>query len=198
MIAKIKGIVDSKTHAYLIISTSSGVGYKINISNIEKYELGSEICLYIYHKQTEKDDSLWGFDSFYELILSDILTSVKGIGIKIAQALILTLGYENLAISIINKNAEAIIIPGVGPKTAKNIVSDLSESDLLKAFIKNNISKTNSQKIKPDSALEEAIAALESLGYKNSSIQNAVQNLTDEIINSDTQTIIKTLLRAIK
>lgn len=198
MIAQIKGIVDSKTYTYLIINTSSGVGYKININNTEKYELGTEVVLYIYHKQTEKDDSLWGFDSFREFLFSEILTEVKGIGIKIAQTLITNLGYENLAVSITNKNIDGIIIPGVGPKTAKNIVAGLAESDTLKTFVRNNISESNSKSIKPTSALEEAIAALESLGYKNLSIQNGVQNLSEETTNSDTQTIIKALLRAIK
>lgn len=201
MISKIKGKVDFVDDLSLIIQTESGLGYQVFIFNTQRYNLGENVELYIFHKQTEKEDALWGFNSISDLSLAKILMTVNGVGIKIAQSLILNFGAEFVADAIVNGNYRAIGMTGVGPKTAQKITNELSSKDLINNFIKRFSANTSSKNnIKKSTNLDEAISALESLGFIFKDINNQVVELSSEyeLDKLKTQEIIKLLLKHLK
>lgn len=199
MIAKISGKIDFIDDTSLIVQTSTGIGYQVFIFNTQKYNLGEEIELYTFHKQTEKDDSLWGFNLLNELMLAKILMGVNGIGIKIAQSLVLNFGFEIVTESIINGDFKSISMSGVGPKTTQKIINELKDKDSMHNFAKRFINSKNQNNIKQNSStkLDEAIGALESLGFNSKDIYKHINEVSSEyeFKEMNTQEIIKLLLR---
>lgn len=201
MISKIRGKIDYIDDSSLVVLTSSGIGYNVFIFNVQKYNLGDEIELFIFHKQTEKEDTLWGFNSANELTLAKIIITVNGIGIKIAQSLILNFGAEFVADAILNSNYKAITMTGVGPKTAQKITNALSSNHLIYNFTKRfHVHTSSTNNVKRSTSLEEATSALEALGFTFKDINKHLIALSSEyeFEKFKTQEIIKLLLKHLK
>ena len=79
MIAYVKGILDTKTNAFVIIDVQ-GIGYRVFMpaKSIEKLgELGSIVKVYTYYYVREDNISLYGFSSNEELRMFELLLSVS-------------------------------------------------------------------------------------------------------------------------
>lgn len=189
MLAYIKGKLEMKMTGYIVIDVG-GLGYKVFMSEvgIEKVgNVGDNVKVHTYYKVREDDISIFGFNTLEELKMFELLISVSGVGAKTALTMLAVCEPSEFALAVISEDVKALTgIPGIGPKSAKRIILELK--DKIKAEqeienIKNQIesnknSKTKIQKaIEIDENLQEAIAALQVLGYNKKEIEKVFDKL---------------------
>ena len=130
MIAYIRGTLVEKEPTRAVIE-AGGVGYEflVPLSTYEKLpRTGSEARLLAYHCVREDDEVLFGFWADDEKAMFAKLTSVSGVGPKIALAILSGSSVAELAMSIAGGDAKRIsAIKGVGKKTAEKICVELKD-----------------------------------------------------------------------
>ena len=174
MFAYIKGKLEMKMTGYIVIDVG-GLGYKVFMSDlaIEKIgKIGETVKVYTYYRVREDDISIFGFQTNEELRMFELLVSVSGIGAKTALTMLSVIEPSNFALAVISEDISTLTkIPGIGAKSAQRIILELK--DKLKK--EENISKNNNIEIKTaiskDNKVEEAIAALQVLGYNKKEIE---------------------------
>ncbi len=192
MLAYIKGTLEMKMTEYVVIDVG-GLGYKVFMSSIgmEKLgEIGSQVKIYTYYRVREDDISIFGFNSNEELKMFELLLSVSGVGAKTALAMLAVCTPSEFVLAIISEDINLLTsIPGIGPKSAKRIILELKDKikkeqqiQELTEATKNNSSvqetKTKMQKlIADDNKVQEAIAALQVLGYNKKEIEKAFMKI---------------------
>lgn len=178
MIAYVKGILDTKTDAYVIIDVQ-GIGYRVFMpsNSIEKLgEVGEIVKVYTYYYVREDNISLYGFSSNEELRMFELLISVSGVGAKSAIAMLSEISPSSFALAVISDDVSKLVkIPGVGKKTAARIILELKD----KLKTENAIEKSEeiNTVIEKESDAGEAIAALQVLGYTRKEIEKAFEKI---------------------
>ena len=176
MFAYIKGTLEEKMNNCVVIETM-GIGYKIFMSRnaiLQIGEIGDNVKVYTHYHVREDDISLYGFLSNEELKMFELLLSVSGIGAKSAITMLSNITPSEFAMSIIKNDITKLTkIPGIGPKSAQRIVLELKDK------LKNEqaIEKTEETKtvIESTENTEEAISALQILGYNKKEIEKALE-----------------------
>lgn len=188
MLAYIKGTLEMKMTEYVVIDVG-GLGYKIFMSGtaIDKLgDIGKPVKVYTYYRVREDDISIYGFNTNEELRMFELLLSVSGVGAKTALAMLAVCTPSEFVLAIVSEDINVLTsIPGIGPKSAKRIVLELKDKikkeqqiQELENASKNNqtFSETNlkvKQMIENDNKIQEAIAALQVLGYNKKEIEKA-------------------------
>ncbi len=130
MIGKLKGLIDSYGEDYVILDVS-GVGYQVQCSARTLQALpqpGEAAMLSIETYVREDQIRLFGFRSDMEREWFRLLQTVQGVGAKVALAVLSTLPPSDLANAIALRDKAAVArTPGVGPKVAERIVTELKE-----------------------------------------------------------------------
>ena len=179
MIAFVSGILEMKLNGYIVIDVG-GVGYKVFMSNtaIEALgNLGDKVKVYTHHHVREDDISLYGFLTMEELNMFELLISVSGVGAKSALSILANVEPSSFALAVItNDTSKLVKIPGVGAKTAARIVLELKDK------LKNQDMVTKKENtIKKDAIneeeLDEAISALQVLGYNRKDIEKVFEKM---------------------
>ncbi len=182
MFAYIKGSLEEKSTNYVVIDVG-GIGYKIFMSNIsinEIGELGKIVKVHTYYYVREDIISLYGFLHHDELKMFELLLSVSGIGAKSAISMLSNITPAGFACAIISNNVSLLKkIPGIGPKTAQRIILELqdklkSEEDLTK-----NNEQTEISTIANNENVNEAVQALQILGYNKKEIDKAFEKIAN-------------------
>ncbi|MEF9968256.1 MAG: Holliday junction branch migration protein RuvA, partial [Longicatena sp.] len=155
MIAFIRGTVFAYGIDWIILD-NHGIGYRLFFGHPEAVKLNQEIQIFTYQHVREDELSLYGFLSLEEQELFLKLISVKGLGPKTAMAMCSKFPYSQIVQSIENGDVAFLKgMPGVGAKTASQIILDL-KGKLISADKKEPMS----------SEINDAIEGLKSLGYK--------------------------------
>lgn len=202
MIAYVKGELVQKQIGYVVIDVG-GLGYKIFMSDPSIDEIGNigdTVKVHTYYRVSEDDISLFGFNSQEELRMFELLISVSGIGAKTAIAMLACIEPSQFAIAVISDDIDTLKkIPGVGPKSAQRIVLELKDKMKKEQQIAELTNATSEQKSKvkkiivADSKVQEAIDALQVLGYTKKDVEKALERIdTAELTVED---IIKQALR---
>ena len=130
MIGKLKGLIDSYGEDYVILDVG-GVGYQVHCSSRTLQALpspGEAAVLSIETYVREDQIKLFGFRSDIEREWFRLLQTVQGVGAKVALAVLSTLPPAELANAIALRDKAAVTrTPGVGPKVAERIVSELKD-----------------------------------------------------------------------
>ena len=106
--------------------TNGGVGYQVFYSKVLPHGIDCEI--YVKHIKKENSEDLYGFSSFGEKKMFELLVGVKGIGPKSAYSLVSRLGLKNLIRAISFKEKKVLTsVPGIGPRAGAQILLDLTE-----------------------------------------------------------------------
>ncbi len=176
MIGKLKGVVDSFGEDFVILDVN-GVGYVVNCSSRTLAHLpraGEPAALAIETQVREDAIRLFGFQSESERDWFRLLQSVQGVGAKVALALLSTLSADDLASAVAGQDKAMVArAPGVGPKLAARIVSELK--DKAPAFAgAATLSVAPPEGAATPSAARDAISALCNLGYGRPQAQAAV------------------------
>jgi Holliday junction DNA helicase RuvA len=188
MIAFIRG----KVHAFgldWVILDTQGVGYRIGFPRPEALSLNTEVLLYTYQHIREDEISLYGFLSMEELRLFEQLISVKGLGPRTALNMMTATSFIKIISAIESGDITFLkTMPGIGAKTASQIILDL----------KGKLVENENKDSKASVEIQDAIAALKSLGYKVSELSGIEKylislnlNSVDELIKAGLQFLLK-------
>ena len=160
---------------YLVLDVN-GIGYKIFVSNINDININDKIKIYVHQVVKDNDILLYGFLTLKEKYLFQKLLTVSGIGPKNAISILKKNNFNKIISAIYNNDVEYLIkIPGIGKKTAQQIILDLK--DKLRDFYDENIISDNLLDNKDNILFKESILALKSLGYNNYEIDSIKEKL---------------------
>lgn len=178
MIAFIKGIIASYGADWLVIENSD-MGWKVFYPHTDTLSLQKEVLIYTYMHITENDMTLFGFQNAEEQELFLRLISVKGLGPKTALAMLMKCSNHHIVNAIESGDVTLLkTLPGIGAKTASQIVLDLKGKLVQIQNNKKETQESYSQEIM------DALEGLKSLGYKQSEL-NAVAKKMSETPNLD-------------
>ncbi len=170
MIGKLKGIVDTYGEDFVILDVG-GVGYQVQCSARTLQELpasGQPAVLSIETYVREDQIRLFGFTSDVEREWFRLLQTVQGVGARVALSVLGTLKPAELASAIaLRDKAMVARTPGVGPKVAERIVTELKDkapayADLDPAVVRLSGAVDDRRAPQP---VADAVSALVNLGY---------------------------------
>lgn len=194
----IKGLLTSKSFPFCTVETG-GIGYLllVNLRTIQSLpEINSEVK--IYTKLIHKEDSmtLCGFYNKQDRIIFDILTSVSGIGTKVAFALLDEFETNELINAVIEEDYKSISrTKGIGAKMAQKIVLEikdkLTKMDITAEMITSKASFDNIS----NETITQAVSVLQSLGYDKNEYQSAIETALSALKKDDAQELIKETLK---
>ena len=174
MIAYIRGMLIEKEPTRAVIE-AGGVGYEllIPLSTYEKLSrTGSEAKLLAFHCVREDDEILFGFATDVEKAMFAKLTSVSGVGPKIALAILSGSSIAELSMSIAGGDAKRLsAIKGVGKKTAEKICVELRDKVSEFAF------SGRGGEGAPSPIAKDAVAALRALGFNEETSSKMVADV---------------------
>ena len=170
MIAKLKGRIDATGADWLVIDVG-GVGYHVSCSSKTLAAIaGPGEFAEIHTEMLVSQDMirLVGFASVMEREWFRLLQTVQGVGAKVALAVLSTLPPSDLANAIALRDKAAVArTPGVGPKVAERIVTELKDKTPAFATIDPavvHLSGALDDHLAPR-PVADAISALVNLGY---------------------------------
>ena len=160
MIASIRGVCTLIKEDWVLVETY-GVGYRIFFAKPESLKLNQEVFFYTYHNIREDDQSLYGFLTRDEYDLFIRFISVKGVGCKTANTIFTAAKSSQLIQAIEMADLDFLKkMPGIGAKTAQQIILDL----------KGKLVNESTEKKQTSLAYTETLEALKHLGYKASEL----------------------------
>jgi Holliday junction DNA helicase RuvA len=170
VIGKLKGLIDSYGEDYVILDVG-GVGYQVHCAARTLQTLpspGEAAVLAIETYVREDQIRLFGFRSDTEREWFRLLQTVQGVGAKVALAVLSTLPPAELANAIALRDKAAVArTPGVGPKVAERIVTELKDKTPAFATVDPaaaNLAGAIDERSAPQ-PVADAISALVNLGY---------------------------------
>ena len=196
MIDQINGIILNKKESYAIIMVG-GIGLKVNMSVYALETLpkqGDKVQISTYLHVREDILDLYGFSDVIERNTFHLLTSISGIGPKLALTILSGIEPRKLKDRVVNGDVAALTsVPGVGNKTAKRIIIELKEKFTKSDDISLGINDLDISKTK---IFKDAVDALESLGYKKTHAINACKKLqkNNELVG-ELESVIKKALK---
>ena len=170
MIGKLKGLIDSYGEDFIIVDVN-GVGYVVHCSARTLQALpptGDPVALSIETHVREDQIRLFGFQNDIEREWFKLLQTVQGVGTKVALAILSTLKPADLATAIAMRDKAMVArTPGVGPKVAERIVTELKDkaphfSNVDPAVVHLSGAFDDHRAPRP---VTDAISALVNLGY---------------------------------
>ena len=195
MIAYIRGTLVEKDPTRAVIE-AGGVGYEllVPLSTYEKLpRTGSEAKLLVHHCVREDDEILFGFRAEDEKAMFTRLTSVSGVGPKIALAILSGSSIAELAMSIAGGDAKRIsAIKGVGKKTAEKICVELK--DKVSEFAFSGCGADGEDAVATQIA-KDAVSALRALGFNEETSSKMVADVLAKHTDVESvETVIKLAL----
>jgi Holliday junction DNA helicase RuvA len=184
MIGKLQGVIDYIGDGYVIVM-AAGVGYKVWCP--EYLPRKSTVSLWIETVVREDSIRLFGFTTLAAQDLFNQLTTVSGVGPKVAMAVLSSLKPEVLLGAIASGDARTISsAPGVGKKMAEKIIVEL----------KSKVGGIGAE-FGADNHLADLLSALESLGYKRIDVVETARKLVDGNPGVGVEKLVPMALKAI-
>lgn len=199
MIGRLRGIV-VELHPPLLILDVHGVGFEVLCSRgcLALATLGGEIVVTVFTEVREESIRLFGFVDRAERQVFTLLVSVSGVGSKTALALISSLGTVPLLRLIGAADIAALQkVKGIGKRTAERIVVELKERVSELVPTREAASGNGDGEGAVFSPQNDAVAALQALGFSEKDARKAVRKAQDEINNdkADAGGIIRVALK---
>ncbi len=170
MIGKLKGIIDSYGEDFIVLDVN-GVGYLVQCSARTLQELpgtGHPATLSIETYVREDQIRLFGFLTDVEREWFRLLQTVQGVGAKVALSVLGTFKPADLASAIAMRDKAMVArSPGVGPKVAERIVTELRDKAPAYAAVDPaaiRLSGAVAERRAPQ-PVADAVSALVNLGY---------------------------------
>ena len=190
MITQIIGRLVEKSPTHVVIDCN-GVGYEVNISLHTFSQLSDDENIKLHTHLQIKEDShtLFGFFTTLERSVFRLLLSVSGIGASIARTMLSSLEPQQIQRAIITEDLASIkSVKGIGLKTAQRVLIELKDK-MLNLFEGEEIQHFSNNTIK-----EEALSALEVLGYSRNQYEKVIDNVIQSAPDSTVEDLIKAAL----
>ncbi len=182
MIAKLTGIVDSTGTDWVVLDVN-GVGYLLSCSNrtLSRMAVGERVSLVVETFIREERIVLHGFGDQADREWFKLLTTIQGVGARLALSILGVLDPDQLTRAIASQDKTALVrADGVGPKVAARILNELKDKVGNLALGPAATAGTPAGKGAPAAvpgatpALADAVSALVNLGYGRSEAFGAV------------------------
>lgn len=190
MISLLRGKIAEKSLGKIVIDIH-GVGYGVTVPLSTYYRLperGSETELKIYTHMKEDGIELFGFLTEDERRIFTSLLGVAGVGPRVATNILSSISPGELVSAISSGNLVKKKIPGIGPKLASRLITELKDKVSM-------IQPAGDDREKME-ILEDIISALINLGYKRNEIDERISQL--EEVTSKEKDIEKALKESLK
>lgn len=209
MIGKLTGNVDEIAEDHVILDVG-GVGYRVFCSGKTLGALperGGAASLLTETHVREDHIHLYGFATVAERVWFRTLTTVQGVGVKMAMAILSALSPEQILTAIASQDKKALtIVSGVGPKLAERLVIELKSHAAklgaagfaIAAGHTGNTATSGAAKAaakSTPSVAEDALSALVHLGYGRSEAFTVVMRLLQENPDVKLDALIRDSLR---
>jgi Holliday junction DNA helicase RuvA len=182
MIAKLTGRLDESGADWAVIDVH-GVGYLVHCSSKTLSALGlagDEVTVFTDLQVSENDMRLLGFAQASERDWFRLLTTVQGVGSKVALAILSALSTEELQRACAAGDAAQVArAQGVGPKLAGRIVNELKDKAGALPGMPAGIAVAAVSQ--PGTASADAVSALQNLGFKPAVAASAVAHAQAEL-----------------
>ena len=194
MIGRISGNLIEKEPPQMLVDVA-GVGYAIDAPMSTFYQLPAldqPMTLHIHTVVREDAFLLYGFATKAERSMFRKLIAVNGIGPRLGLTVLSGMAVAELADAIASENVDMLIrLPGIGRKTAERILLDLK--DKMEEFSQPAAPGRNA--VSASSVFDEAVGALEALGYKPAEAQRVVRKVDGE--HQDSESLIRAALKGL-
>jgi len=190
MITQIIGRLVEKSPTHVVIDCQ-GIGYEVNISLHTFSQLGEDenIKLFTHLQIREDSHTLFGFFTPIERSVFRLLISVSGIGASIARTMLSSLEPQQIQRAIVTEDLNTIkSVKGIGLKTAQRVLIELKDK-MMNLFEGEEIQSFANNTIK-----EEALSALEVLGYPRKQSEKVIDNIIQSAPESSVEELIKAAL----
>ena len=203
MISKLKGLIDDYGDDHVVVDVN-GVCYVLHCSGRTLSALpGTGEAATVFVETTMREDMirLYGFASALEREWFRLLLTVQGVGAKVALAILSSASVGDLSSAIAMQDKALVArAPGVGPKVAGRIVSELR--DKAPGFIEGDAGAfavvSGAVSAGAPSAARDAVSALTNLGYGQAQAGAAVATAVAEAgDDAGTETLIRVALKAL-
>ncbi|MDP5146602.1 Holliday junction branch migration protein RuvA [Shewanella sp. ULN5] len=196
MIGRLKGILVEKQAPEIVLDVN-GVGYELQVpltSFYELPELNQPAMVYTHFVVREDAQLLYGFITKQERALFRLLIKTNGVGPKLALTILSGMSASEFVACVERDDIVTLVkLPGVGKKTAERLVVEMRDKlkSLLAASVGSErefvLQSNYSPSPSVESAEEDAISALISLGYKPAQASKAVaanykMDMTSEVL----------------
>lgn len=203
MIAWLHGKIQGRGENYVVLLVGGSIGYKVFLpprqSLWEKVQKdGAELELYTVQTFSENDQRLYGFESWHEKRLFEVLLGVSGIGPKHASELLGHIDSRELVGAVLAQDAARISsVPGIGKKTAARLLVELKDKLVEKGLAdgvelsgRTDISKVDSER------WSELKSTLLNLGFSAREAEKMLKNSEKDLADtSSIEEALKLLLR---
>ncbi|USS91931.1 Holliday junction branch migration protein RuvA [Fructobacillus americanaquae] len=185
----LRGVITQVWPGYIVLESKDGIGYKIFPANSYHYTVDQEAQVFVEQIVRETELTLYGFASMTEKGLFNKLLNVSGIGPKSALAILAGADPASLVAAIDQDEVGYLTqFPGVGKKTAQQIILDLKGkmADFANLAqdqeLRLGLDLSDSARLVASDSqnLADAMAALEALGYAQKDIKKVKKALAGE------------------
>ena len=189
MFEYLTGLITMVSPDFIVVDVN-GVGYRVAVANPYAYQEDDQQAVQVFIYQAVKEDAitLFGFATQAEKRLFTQLIGVSGIGPKSALAILATPDHQGLIDAIQNGDDKYLSkFPGIGKKTASRIIIELKDK-VVAVQDEVQLDLTAPGPLGPSAALQDALAALESLGYTTKQVervQKQLEGLQGELSTND-------------
>jgi Holliday junction DNA helicase RuvA len=171
---------------------AGGVGYRIfcGPGTLSGLREGVAARLFTHHLVREDQQALYGFKTGEELGFFELLTTVTGVGPKVAMAIVSSRPVTDLQLAIFQADEGVLTaVSGVGKKLAARIVLELRE----KVSAAGTVGGTGA------SAESEVVAALQALGYSSSEARESARGAVASLpVGASLEERVKSALRVLR
>ena len=175
----------------------NGLAWELHISGSTHGvlpEAGQECLLYTYLYVREDLMMLYGFADEDEKAVFLRLISLTGIGPKNAMNILTAIRVEEFRKVILNGDVNRLkSLPGIGPKTAKRLLLELKEKMSDEEL--SSVLGGSGRDLPVSRPVQDALAALESLGFRRSEVQGSVEAVIAEDDSVSTEEIVRRVLK---
>ncbi|HCG74636.1 MULTISPECIES: Holliday junction branch migration protein RuvA [Staphylococcus] len=186
MYAYVKGTLSQLFPTHVVVETA-GIGYEIQTPNSYRFQkyLDKEVQIYTSLIVREDAQLLYGFISEEEKDMFLSLIKVTGIGPKSALAILAASTPNEVKQAIENENdAYLTQFPGIGKKTARQIVLDLKGKVTINEENSETLLQVDLNSTEQSQIVKEAMLALEALGYSKRELSKVEKVLNKQSITS--------------
>ena len=187
MLDHVTGTVKTVTEDAAVIALG-GIGVRVQMTTADLAKLRGEVTVFTVLQIRDEDVYLYGFSTERGRELFSALTSVGGVGPKVALAVLSVHGVDPLERAIASGDVDALsLVPGVGKKTAGRIVLELRDK----------LGVVGSEPVlaaSGNSPLAEVREALKGLGYSPQEVQETLATLPPD---GDAPTLLRHALRTL-